>query len=56
MTTDKDVFQKSMIMSIRTFEEAGIEYFYTLIDDVVARIIRSEGGMWACRIMTEMLC
>ncbi|MDR0350265.1 MAG: NADP-dependent isocitrate dehydrogenase [Coriobacteriales bacterium] len=32
------------------FEEAGIEYFYTLIDDAVARVIRSEGGfIWACR-------
>jgi isocitrate dehydrogenase len=32
------------------FEEAGITYFYTLIDDVVARIIKSEGGMlWACK-------
>lgn len=32
------------------FEAAGITYFYTLIDDVVARIIKSEGGMlWACK-------
>lgn len=32
------------------FEKAGITYFYTLIDDVVARIIKSEGGMlWACK-------
>lgn len=32
------------------FEEAGLTYFYTLIDDVVARIIKSEGGMlWACK-------
>lgn len=32
------------------FERAGITYFYTLIDDVVARIIKSEGGMlWACK-------
>jgi len=32
------------------FEEAGITYFYTLIDDVVARIVKSEGGMlWACK-------
>lgn len=32
------------------FKEAGITYFYTLIDDVVARIIKSEGGMlWACK-------
>ncbi|MBR0106387.1 MAG: NADP-dependent isocitrate dehydrogenase, partial [Lachnospiraceae bacterium] len=32
------------------FEEAGITYFYTLIDDAVARVIRSEGGfIWACK-------
>ena len=32
------------------FEQAGIEYFYTLIDDAVARIIRSNGGViWACK-------
>lgn len=34
----------------KKFEKAGIKYFYTLIDDVVARIIKSEGGMlWACK-------
>jgi isocitrate dehydrogenase len=43
------------------FEAAGIEYFYTLIDDIVARIIRSEGGMlWALKnydgdVMSDML-
>ena len=43
------------------FEAAGIEYFYTLIDDVVARIIRSKGGIiWACKnydgdVMSDML-
>ncbi len=43
------------------FEAAGIEYFYTLIDDVVARVIRSEGGfIWACKnydgdVMSDML-
>ncbi len=43
------------------FEKAGIEYFFTLIDDAVARIIRSEGGMlWACKnydgdVMSDML-
>ena len=32
------------------FEEAGIEYFYTLIDDAVARVMNSEGGyIWACK-------
>ncbi|MEE1019721.1 MAG: NADP-dependent isocitrate dehydrogenase, partial [Acutalibacteraceae bacterium] len=43
------------------FEKAGIEYFYTLIDDVVARVIRSNGGyIWACKnydgdVMSDML-
>lgn len=43
------------------FEEAGIEYMYTLIDDVVARIVRSEGGVvWACKnydgdVMSDMV-
>jgi len=43
------------------FEEAGIEYFFTLIDDAVARVIKSEGGMlWACKnydgdVMSDML-
>ncbi len=43
------------------FEEAGIEYMYTLIDDVVARIVRSEGGIvWACKnydgdVMSDMV-
>lgn len=43
------------------FEEAGIEYFFTLIDDAVARIMKSNGGMlWACKnydgdVMSDML-
>lgn len=43
------------------FEAAGIEYFYTLIDDAVARVIRSSGGfVWACKnydgdVMSDML-
>ena len=43
------------------FEELGIEYFYTLIDDAVARVIRSKGGfIWACKnydgdVMSDML-
>ena len=43
------------------FEALGIEYFYTLIDDAVARVIRSEGGfIWACKnydgdVMSDML-
>ena len=45
----------------QTFEELGIEYFYTLIDDAVARVIRSKGGfIWACKnydgdVMSDML-
>ncbi len=43
------------------FEKAGIDYMYTLIDDVVARIVRSEGGIvWACKnydgdVMSDMV-
>ena len=43
------------------FEKAGIEYFYTLIDDAVARVMRSEGGfLWACKnydgdVMSDMV-
>ena len=43
------------------FEKAGLEYFYTLIDDAVARVIRSEGGfIWACKnydgdVMSDMV-
>ena len=43
------------------FADAGIEYFYTLIDDAVARVIRSNGGyMWACKnydgdVMSDMI-
>ena len=43
------------------FEKAGIDYFYTLIDDAVARVIRSEGGfIWACKnydgdVMSDMV-
>lgn len=43
------------------FEEAGIKYLYTLIDDAVARVVRSEGGfIWACKnydgdVMSDML-
>lgn len=34
----------------KKFEDAGITYFYTLIDDAIARVVRSEGGMiWACK-------
>lgn len=43
------------------FEAAGIEYFYTLIDDAVARVVKSKGGMiWACKnydgdVMSDMV-
>ena len=43
------------------FETAGIEYFYTLIDDAVARVMKSEGGyIWACKnydgdVMSDMV-
>ena len=43
------------------FDKAGIEYFYTLIDDAVARVVRSEGGyIWACKnydgdVMSDMV-
>ena len=45
----------------KQFEEAGLEYFYTLIDDAVARVIRSKGGfIWACKnydgdVMSDMV-
>ena len=45
----------------KKFEELGIEYFYTLIDDAVARVIRSKGGfIWACKnydgdVMSDMV-
>lgn len=58
----KDIFQEVYEMEFKNkFEEAGIEYFYTLIDDVVARVMRSEGGMlWACKnydgdVMSDMV-
>ncbi|NLL05095.1 MAG: NADP-dependent isocitrate dehydrogenase [Clostridiaceae bacterium] len=58
----KDIFQEIFDAEYKDkFDEAGIEYFYTLIDDVVARIIRSEGGMvWACKnydgdVMSDMV-
>jgi len=45
----------------KAFEDAGITYFYTLIDDAVARVIRSDGGfIWACKnydgdVMSDMI-
>ena len=49
--TFKDIFAEIFKNEYEEkFKEAGIEYFYTLIDDAVARVIRSEGGyIWACK-------
>ena len=58
----KDIFAEIYENEYKAkFEEAGIEYFYTLIDDAVARVIRSEGGyIWACKnydgdVMSDMV-
>jgi isocitrate dehydrogenase len=58
----KDVFQEIYEKEYeKAFKNAGIEYFYTLIDDAVARVIRSEGGfVWACKnydgdVMSDMV-
>ena len=58
----KDVFQEIYDKEYKEkFEELGIEYFYTLIDDAVARVIKSEGGyIWACKnydgdVMSDMV-
>jgi isocitrate dehydrogenase len=60
--TFKDIFQEVFDREYAgRFKDAGIEYFYTLIDDAVARVIRSEGGMvWACKnydgdVMSDMV-
>lgn len=60
--TFKDIFQEIYDAEYDAkFKEAGIEYFYTLIDDAVARVIRSEGGyIWACKnydgdVMSDMV-
>ena len=60
--TFKDIFQEIYDAEYdEKFKEAGIEYFYTLIDDAVARVIRSEGGyIWACKnydgdVMSDMI-
>jgi len=49
--TFKDIFQEIYENEYaEKFKAAGIEYFYTLIDDLVARVVRSEGGvLWACK-------
>lgn len=60
--TFKDIFQEIFDTEYKEkFEQAGITYFYTLIDDAVARVIRSEGGyIWACKnydgdVMSDMV-
>ena len=60
--TFKDIFADMYEKEYKAkFEELGIEYFYTLIDDAVARVIKSEGGyIWACKnydgdVMSDML-
>ncbi len=58
----KDIFREIFDAEYKEkFDEAGIEYFYTLIDDAVARVIRSNGGyIWACKnydgdVMSDMV-
>ncbi|MGM9537675.1 MAG: NADP-dependent isocitrate dehydrogenase [Candidatus Onthomonas sp.] len=60
--TFKDIFQEIFDAEYKAkFDAAGIEYFYTLIDDAVARVIRSRGGfIWACKnydgdVMSDMV-
>ncbi|MCL1880958.1 MAG: NADP-dependent isocitrate dehydrogenase [Oscillospiraceae bacterium] len=58
----KDLYEEIYQNEYKTkFESAGIEYFYTLIDDAVARVMRSDGGyIWACKnydgdVMSDMV-
>ena len=58
----REIFEKVFEENYKAeFEKLGIEYFYTLIDDAVARVIRSKGGMiWACKnydgdVMSDMV-
>ena len=60
--TFKDIFQEIFDAQYKdAFEKAGITYFYTLIDDAVARVMKSEGGfIWACKnydgdVMSDMI-
>lgn len=60
--TFKDIFQEIFDAEYQEkFAQAGIEYFYTLIDDAVARVMKSEGGyIWACKnydgdVMSDMV-
>lgn len=58
----KDIFQEIYDADYKEkFEKAGIEYFYTLIDDAVARVMKAKGGfIWACKnydgdVMSDMV-
>ncbi len=58
----KDIFQEIFDQEYKAkFDEAGIEYFYTLIDDAVARVMKAKGGfIWACKnydgdVMSDMV-
>jgi len=58
----KDIFAEIFENEYKEkFDKAGIEYFYTLIDDAVARVVRSDGGyIWACKnydgdVMSDMV-
>ena len=58
----KSIFQRVYDEEFKEkFEKAGIEYFYTLIDDAVARVMKSKGGfLWACKnydgdVMSDMI-
>ena len=58
----KDIFQEIYDVEYKEkFEAAGIEYFYTLIDDAVARVMKADGGfIWACKnydgdVMSDMV-
>lgn len=60
--TFKDIFQEIFDQEYKEkFDEIGITYFYTLIDDAVARVMKSEGGyIWACKnydgdVMSDMI-
>lgn len=60
--TFKDIFQEIFDNEYKEkFDAAGITYFYTLIDDAVARVVRSEGGyIWSCKnydgdVMSDMV-
>ena len=60
--TFKDIFQEIFDNEYKEkFDAAGITYFYTLIDDAIARVVRSEGGyIWACKnydgdVMSDMV-